>query len=1069
MKTTRILPGLIALFAVLALTSSPVFAGNAGAVSATHDVFHNLKFRNLGPAIAGGRVTSAVGIPDNPNIYYVGAAGGGVFKTTDGGLHWKAIFQHAGSASIGSIALAPSNPNLVWVGTGEMNIRNDVLDGAGLYLSTDAGKTWKLMGFKDAGQIGKIIVDPQDANTVFVSVFGHVWGPNPERGIFKTTDGGKTWKKVLFVNDHTGAIDLVMDAGNPQVLFAAMWQAQRYPWKLDEGGPDSGIWRSTDGGDTWTRLTKDMPKGPIGRIALAVAPSNPERVYALMETRRGNGLLFSSNDMGDHWQRVSENYNLDVRPFYFSRLFVSPNDENKIYFLSFFLMESDDGGHTARPIDLGVHVDHHAFWQDPTNPDRIIQGNDGGAYLTQDGGKSWRFLDGMPIEQFYMVAADSKTPYNLCGGLQDNSGWCGPSSSLADNVVSGNDWYTVVGGDGEYVVPAPSDPDIIYGNAQSGAITRFDLRTKLSPDIMPYLHGPGAINDLETKDQKYRFNWTSPIAVSPTDVNTVYMGGNVLFKSTDGGTHWAVISPDLTRNDKSKQLNSGGPVNHDLSGAETYDTLLSITLAPTDPKTIWVGTDDGLVQVSRNDGRSWDNVTPAGAPKWARVYQIGVSPFEAGTAYAAFDNHEMDDHKAYVYQTDNYGKSWRNIAKGLPDQPVLVVREDPNMRGLLVAGTMTGLWYSRDDGGHWQQLKANFPTAAVFDLKFVHHALVVATHGRGLFALDNTRPLEEMNEAVAKQAFHLFTPSAGTEFVRWSRGEGAEPSFTTPNAPDGTLLDYYLKNELKASAAEKAQHHSPVKIVITDSRGEAVATDYGPSKAGVNQFVWNMHYDPVTQLDFEQLPAFAVAAGFSPTGPMVLPGTYQVAVTVNGKTENTTVTVRSDPNQHIPMDVMQADLKISLEVRNETSAFNEMLNRIVGMQKTLGDFENSANANPDQKAQYSSALSQAKALDKKLTDLKNSVYNPDVQHMVPEDDIHWLSRLDGQLQSLGYVSYLVGQAPTEPMLTTANEISSKLNKVLAQFNSILATDIPAYNKNAYAAGAPTLLVGQPISIKPVQM
>jgi len=1069
MKTTRILPGLIALFAVLALTSSPVFAGNAGAASATHDVFHNLKFRNLGPAIAGGRVTSTVGIPGNPNIYYVGAGGGGVFKTTDGGLHWKAIFKHAGSASIGSIALAPSNPNLVWVGTGEMNIRNDVLDGAGLYLSTDAGKTWKLMGFKDAGQIGKIIVDPQDANTVFVSVFGHVWGPNPERGIFKTTDGGKTWKKVLFVNDHTGAIDLVMDAGNPQVLFAAMWQAQRYPWKLDEGGPDSGIWRSTDGGDTWTRLTKDMPKGPIGRIALAVAPSNPERVYALMETQRGKGLLFSSNDMGDHWQRVSENYNLDVRPFYFSRLFVSPNDENKIYFLSFFLMESDDGGHTARPIDLGVHVDHHAFWQDPTNPERIIQGNDGGAYLTQDGGKSWRFLDGMPIEQFYMVAADSKTPYNLCGGLQDNSGWCGPSSSLADNVVSGNDWYTVVGGDGEYVVPAPSDPDIIYGNAQSGAITRFDLRTKLSPDIMPYLHGPGAINDLETKDQKYRFNWTSPIAVSPTDVNTVYMGGNVLFKSTDGGTHWAVISPDLTRNDKSKQLNSGGPVNHDLSGAETYDTLLSITLAPTDPKTIWVGTDDGLVQVSRNDGRSWDNVTPAGAPKWARVYQIGVSPFEAGTAYAAFDNHEMDDHKAYVYQTDNYGKSWHNIAKGLPDEPVLVVREDPNMRGLLVAGTMTGLWYSRDDGGHWQPLKANFPTAAVFDLKFVHHALVVATHGRGLFVLDNTRPLEEMNEAVAKQAFHLFTPSAGTEFVRWSRGEGAEPSFTTPNAPDGTLLDYYLKNELKASAAEKAQHHSPVKIVITDSKGEAVATDYGPSKAGVNQFVWNMHYDPVMQLDFEQLPAFAVAAGFSPTGPMVLPGTYQVAVTVNGKTENTTVTVRSDPNQHIPMDVMQADLKISLEVRNETSAFNEMLNRIVGMQKTLGDFENSANANPDQKAQYSSALSQAKVLDKKLTDLKNSVYNPGLQHMVPEDDIHWLSRLDGQLQSLGYVSYLVGQAPTEPMLTTANEIRSRLNKVLAQFNGILATDIPAYNKNAYAAGAPTLLVGQPISIKPIPM
>ncbi|MGH8414068.1 MAG: VPS10 domain-containing protein [Gammaproteobacteria bacterium] len=1069
MKSTCLLPESIIFLALFVLASSPIFAKAPEAKATTPDVFHNLKFRNLGPAVSGGRVTATVGIPGNPKIYYVGAAGGGVWKTVDGGLHWKAIFTKADTSSIGAIALAPSNSNLVWVGTGEVNIRNDVLDGGGLYLSPDAGKTWKLMGFKDAGQIAKIVVDPQDANTVWVAVLGHAWGPNPERGVFKTSDGGKTWKKVLFVNDHTGAIDLTMDGSNPQVLFAAMWQAQRYPWTLDDGGPDSGIWRSTDGGDTWTRLTTDLPKPPIGRISIAVASSNPERLYALIETKRGNGLLFDSSDMGDHWQQVSEDYNLDVRPFYFSHVYVSPNDENKLYFASFFLMESNDGGHTARPIDLGVHVDHHAFWQDPMNPDRIIQGNDGGAYLSQDGGKSWRFLDGMPIAQFYMLAADSKTPYDLCGGLQDNNGWCGPSSSLSDDVVSGNDWFSVVGGDGEYVVPAPSDPNIIYANAEDGAITRFDLRTHLSPNIMPYLHGPGAINDLETRDQKYRFNWTSPIAVSPMDANTVYMGGNVLFKSTDGGTHWTVISPDLTRNDKSKQLNSGGPVNHDLSGAETYDTILSITLAPTDPKIVWVGTDDGLVQMSRNNGKSWSNVTPSGAPKWSRVYQVGVSPFNAGTAYVAFDNHEMDDHKAYVYKTDDYGKSWHNISKGLPDQPVLVVREDPNMKGFLMLGNMTGLWYSRDAGGHWQQLKADFPTAAVFDLKFVHHALAVATHGRGLFVLDNLRPIEEMNDEVAKQAFHLFTPSAGIQFVRWSRGEGAEPSFTTPNAHDGPILDYYLKTELKATPAEKAQHHSPVKIVITDSQGQTVATDYGSAKAGVNQFVWNMSYDAATQLDFEQLPPYAAEGGYSPTGPTVLPGTYKVAVTANGQTQTTSVTVNSDQNQNISLDVMHAALKFGLAIRNETSAFNQMLNRIVMMQKTLGGFEHSATANSNQSEQYAAVLSQAKTLNKKLTDLKNSVYNPDLQHMVPEDNIHWLSRLNGQLQSLDYMSYLVGQAPTEPMLATSNEISAKLNTVLAQFNSILATDVPAYNKTAYGAGAPTLLVGQPISIKPVQM
>lgn len=1062
--------GLAFVFSIVILsvvTSMGTALATPGHDNNTRDPFHNLKFRDLGPAVAGGRVTSVVGIPGNPDVYYVGTAGGGVFKTTDGGQHWEAIFTHQGSASIGSIALAPGNPNLVWVGTGEMNIRNDVLDGAGLYLSTDAGKTWKLMGFKHAGQIGKILVDPHDPDTVFVSVFGHVWGPNSERGIYKTTDGGKSWKKVLYVNDHTGAIDLVMDAGNPKVLFAAMWQAQRFPWKLDDGGPGSGIWRSTDGGDTWTRLTKDMPNGPIGRIALAVAPSDPQQLYALMETRRGNGLLFSSDDMGDSWKQVSENYNLDVRPFYFSRLFVAPNDKNKIYFLSFLLMESDDGGQTARPIDRHVHVDHHAFWQDPTNPNRIIQGNDGGAYLTVNGGKSWRFLDGMPIEQYYMVAADNRTPYDICGGLQDNSGWCGPSSALDDSVVSGNDWSSVVGGDGEYVVPAPSDADIIYGNSEDGAITRFDMRTKQSPDIMPYMHGPGAINDLETKDQKYRFNWTSPIAVSPTDADTVYMGGNVLFKSSDGGQHWQVISPDLTRNDKSKQLNSGGPANLDMSGAETYDTIMSIRLAPTDPKTIWVGTDDGLVHVSRNDGKNWSNVTPSGAPKWARVYQLGVSPFSAGTAYVAFDNHEMDDQHAYVYRTGNYGGSWRNISSGLPDEPVMVVREDPHHKGLLIAGTMTGLWYSRDDGGHWQQLKAGFPTAAVVDIKFVRHDLVVATHGRGAFILDNIRPLEEMDTAVVRDAFHLFSPSMGTQFVRWYRGEGAEPAYTAPNAPDGPNIDYYLKNKLETSATEKAQHHTAVKIVITDSHGNAVATKYGPSKQGVNRFVWNMRYDGPKQLDFEKMPAFM--RDFTPSGPSVLPGSYDVAVTVGGKTQHTKITVQSDPNQHESMSVLQTDLKLALKVRNETSAFNEMLNRIVAMQKTLGDFEKTASGEKSLQTQYAAALKQAKVLDKKLSGLKDSVYNPDLQHMAPEDSLHWLSRLNGKIGALDYIADLQNQEPTEPILKAVDEVSSKLESVLAKFNGILSTDVPAYNKTAYQTGAPTLMVGKSVTVKPVKI
>ena len=772
---------------MLALSSPAVLA--ADDASQPPDAFHNLKFRNLGPAAGGGRVSSVVGVPGDPSIYYVGGAAGGVWKTTDGGLSFKAVFEHEATASIGAIALAPSNPNLVWVGTGEPNIRNDVMDGAGVYFSPDAGKTWQLMGLKDAGQISRVIVDPRDPDTVLVAALGHTWGPNPERGVYKTTDGGKNWKRVLFVSDHTGAIDLVMSASNPEVMFAAMWQAVRHPWEMVDGGPESGIWRSTDGGDTWKKLTKDLPTGDIGRIALAVAPSDMNRVYALVETKHGDGLLWSSNNMGDDWNKVNGSYNLDVRPFYFSRILVSPEDADKVYFLSFFMMLSKDGGHTAKYADRGVHVDHHAIWIDPTNPRRIIQGNDGGAYLSLDGAKTWRFMDGMPIEQDYMVSASSRSPYELCAGLQDNSAWCGASSTLADDSVTGNDWYQVTGGDGEYAVFAPSNPDLVYVDSQDGAISSFNVKTKRSVFIMPYLHGPGFIADDTLANAKYRFNWTSPIAVSQSDANTVYLGGNVLFKSTDGGVNWTVLGGDLTRNDKSKQQLSGGPINKDISGAESYDTILSITLAPTDEKVIWVGTDDGLVQVSRDGGKSWKDVTPSGAPKWTRAYQIGVSPFDAGTAYVAFDGHELDDKHAYVYKLTDYGSSSSRIDKGLPDVPVTVVREDPNQKGVLVLGNLTGLWYSQDSGAHWQPFKADFPTVPVFDLKFVNHDLAVATHGRGLFVFDDVRPIEQLDADITAKDFHLFATGAGTRYIRWSRGAETSTTYGAPNAPKGVVVD----------------------------------------------------------------------------------------------------------------------------------------------------------------------------------------------------------------------------------------------------------------------------------------
>ena len=1033
----------------------------------TPDVFAHLKFRNLGPTVAGGRVSAVAGIPGDPNVYYVGGAAGGVFKTMDGGLKWKAIFEHEATASIGAIAIAPSNPNFVWVGTGEGNIRNDVIDGKGVYFSPDAGHSWQFMGLAETQQISSIAIDPHDPNTVFVAALGHSWGPNAGRGVFRTTDGGKSWKKVLFVNDTTGAADLAMAPGNGKVLFAAMWEFRRYPWDMVNGGPGSGVYRTTDGGETWTKLKKGLPEGPVGRIAVAVAPSNPEHVYALIAAK--HGMLWQSMDMGDSWSEVTDNHALDVRPFYFSKVIVSPDNERKLFFLSFNMMESEDGGKTAHNADRGVHPDHHALWIDPANPNRIIQGQDGGAYLSLDGAKTWRFLDTIPIEQFYQVAMDSREPYRVCGGLQDNSGWCGPSSDLGGRGVSGEAWYTTVGGDGEYVVPAPSDPDIVYSDSEDGSINRLDLKTHLMRHIEPYLD---SVQNMKPADLKYRFNWTSPIAVSDKDANEVYLGGNVLFKSTDGGKNWAPISGDLTRNDKSKQEIAGGPIQHDISGAESYDTILCITLAPTDNKVIWVGSDDGLVHVTKDGGKTWSNVTAhvPGAPEWARVYQIGVSPFDAGTAYVSYDAHMLDNRGAYVYRTDNYGATWQKITNGLPaGSPVYVVREDPNQKGFLAAGTDTGLYYSVDRGDHWTQLKADFPTAPVWDLKFAKetHDLVVATHGRGIFVLDDIRPVEELTAAIEADDFHVFTTAPGVMFHHWRTDEGQGNAYSAPNGPGGVVIDYFMKKEIKATPEQKKEHQSPVKIVIDDEHGATVTTDYGPSEAGINRFVWNLRYEGPVNLKYEKMPE--MNEYFNPNrGPMVVPGTYRISLTVNGQTQTQEARVLADPNLTIEPAIFEAQTRSGLEARNDVSAVNEMINRIDLINKQIGDFDAMVQSSQDKalQAKYKPLIEQGKELTKKLSAAKDEVLAPGIQRDVAEDDLHELQRLQSELAGMAYeVSGSFGEMPSPIVLDELHKLEGELNGHLKSFNELLKTDVAAYNKKAEAEGAPTVYEGAPVEIK----
>ncbi len=954
------------------------------------------------------------------------------------------------------------------MGTGEGNIRNDVIDGDGVYFSSNAGRTWKFMGLADTEHITSIVIDPANPNIVLVGALGHAWGPNAERGVFRSSDGGKTWEKVLFVNDSTGAADLAMAPGDPHVLFAAMWQFRRYPWDMVNGGPDSGIYRSIDGGKTWKKLTKGLPPGPLGRISVAIAPSNPKHVYALVAASRG--MLWQSLDQGDSWTPVNDSHALDVRPPYFSKLAVSPGNENELFFCSFDLMESNDGGKTAHPAGRGVHSDHHAIWIDPANPNRMIQGTDGGAYLSTDGGKHWRFLDGMPIEQFYQVALDNEQPYKVCGGLQDNGGWCGLSSDLGRGGVMGASWDTVIGGDGQYVVPAPSDSHIVYADSQVGYIAHIDLRNHLSRSVRPYLEG---VTKMKPSALKYRFNWTAPIAVSRTNPNEVYLGANVVFRSTDAGKTWTPISGDLTRNDKSKQLLLGEPVGHSIARAETYDTILAITIAPTDPKVLWVGTDDGLVQVTRDGGKTWTNVTSniPDAPAWARVYQVGVSPFNAGTAYVAFDAHELNNRGVYVFRTEDYGKTWRKITAGLPDDsPAIVVREDPDQRGFLVLGTETDLYYSLDRGDHWAPLKSNFPTVPVFDLKFVKRTrdLVVATHGRGILILDDIRPLEELTPRIEASQFHLFAPAPGIMFHTWKGIEGRY-GYSAPNAPEGVILDYYLKAGIRPTSEEIREHRGPVRIVVTDAHGNPVATDYGPSQAGVDRFVWNMRYDGAVRLKF--LPRSEGEPSARNSGPRVVPGTYRVSVTVNGKTESQEVMVVPDPHLHFDASVFRAQAEAALEARNELSALDEMLNRIREMDEQLANFPSGVDAGNDRRRsdKFAPVIAQGKELAKKLNRLRDRVFNPVIQRDAPEDNLHYLSRLHRQLAQLAAeIAGPYAEAPNALVHEAMTRVFSETDRRLKEFNDLLKTDVAAYNEAAKKAGAPKLFPRGPVVVEPVR-
>ena len=882
----------LCLTVVLLLSAVSIHAQN-GTPPKQPDLLKSLQYRSIGP-YRGGRSAAVAGVPSQPFVFYYGATGGGVWKTTDGGINWESVSDNSvfGTGSVGAIAVADSDPNTIYVGMGESPIRGNVSHGDGVYKSNDAGKTWKRVGLEDTRQIPRIRVHPKNPDLVYVAALGHVWGPNEQRGVFRSKDGGKTWEKILSRGNKAGAIDLLLDPTNPNIIYAGFWEVYRKPWTLESGGPGSGIFKSTDGGDTWNELTRNpgMPKGMVGKVGIAVSPANPERIWAIVEAEDGG--VFRSDNGGNTWTKVNEERRLRQRAWYYTRIYADPKNADSVYVLNVGFFRSNDGGRTYSGIGV-PHGDNHDLWIAPDDPNRMIQSNDGGANVSYNGGRSWTEQD-QPTAQFYRVALDNDFPYNVYGAQQDNS-TVRIASRTTEGGIGTSDWWDVGGGESGWIAPSPKDSNIVFAGSYGGLTTRFDKRTGQQRDINPYPNNPmGAGADV----LKYRFQWNFPLLFSPHDPNKLYTAANVLFMSMDEGSSWQIISPDLTRNDKTKQGASGGPITKDNTSVEYYATIFAVMESPVQAGTIWTGSDDGLVQITRDGGKNWSNVTPSSniMPEWIQINSIEASPHDPGTAYVAATMYKWDDNKPYLYRTSDYGKTWKKITNGIPDTTFTrVIREDPNKRGLLYAGTETGMYVSFDNGDRWQSMQLNLPVVPITDLAIQKREkeLVVATQGRSFWILDDLPVLHQMMDAggfSAASETRLFKPK---ESYRMPGGGGFPlgPTATVGRNPANGVVVYY---------SLKAKPTSDVDLEFLDPAGKSIrkftarvsrqgegAASAGappapagegggfgggggappvPVEVGLNRFVWDTRYP-----DAVRFPGMILWAGET-RGPKLAAG-----------------------------------------------------------------------------------------------------------------------------------------------------------------------------------------------------
>jgi len=1033
----------------------------AGAFAEDRDldpkIFDQLKFRFIGPG--GNRVSAVVGEPGNLNIYYAGAASGGLWKSEDGGTHWKPIFDKESAASIGSIAIAPSDHNVVWVGTGEPFIRSNVSIGDGIYKSTDAGKTWAHLGLEKTGRIARIVIDPHNPDIVLVAAVGTCYGPQPERGVYRTSDGGKTWQRVLYVNENTGASDLAMDPNNPRILLAGTWQMEIKTWGQNSGGPGSGLWMSRDEGATWTQLKgHGLPEPPLGKVAVGIAQRNPNRMYALFETGgNGRGSLWRSDDGGENWRVASYSRLLNERPHYYTRLMISPDNPNEVYFPSNELWGTLDGGDTVQNMRWGG--DNHDMWADPTDADRMMIGYDGGVMITTNHGKGWHNVI-LPIGQMYHVAVDDQVPYNVYGNMQDDESVRGPSNSRNGEIPSSL-WSTTAGCESGFSYPDPVDPNIVWGNCYGGTVERFDLGAGETRSVSPW---PDKSLDSPAGVVKYRWNWTQPLAISPHDHNMVYVGSQFVHRTTDGGQSWTVISPDLTLNDHSHMGISGG-LTPDNLGVEYWGTLFAIAESPLEAGLIWAGSNDGLVHVTRDGGAHWENVTAniPDLPPYGTVSNIEPSHFEAATAYVSVDYHQMDNRDPFIYKTADYGKTWKKISSDIPQSMfsyVHVVAEDPVRRGMLYAGTENALYVSFNDGGHWVPLRMNLPPAPVswIVVQKRFNDLVLSTQGRGFYILDDIGPLQQLIPAVLDSAVTLFKIRPAYRFHRVSETRGLPDDQSAGHDPAyGASISYYLK------AAPKGD----VDITILDREGGVVRTFKGSKEAGINRVHWDLRYPPVKEMELRTAPSgypqiwtdtrfvgkktrpvYHWGSEHPRLGALAVPGAYTVKLTVDGRSFTQPLTVIKDPHSTGSEADLEQGVALWRKIDADLDAVVEMTNRIERVRKQIEDM-------PDYLKGRSGAeqiLKDAKDLDAKAAGVEDQLLQkylaagdsktyPDEMKLYLK--LLWLAGEVGD--GAGDVAGNPDFAPTSQETEVFGILHQRVESAQSQYRELMEKTIPAFN------------------------